>query len=50
MDQPENLFHKIALEEYAKAWLEGKATDSNYVKEKTYERYERELEKENTNR
>jgi len=38
-----DLFHKIALEEYAKAWLEGKALDSEYVKQKTYEAYEWEL-------
>jgi len=45
MDKPENLFHRIALEEFAKAWLEGKAQDSDYVKQKTYERYEWELKK-----
>lgn len=36
-------FHKIALEEYAYALLEGKAQDSEYVKGKVYDRYEREL-------
>jgi hypothetical protein len=38
-------FHKIALEEFALAWLEGKAMDSEYVKQKVYERYENELHK-----
>ena len=38
-----DLFHRIALEEYAKALLEGKALDSDYVKQKVYERYEWEL-------
>lgn len=43
INKPENLFHKIALEEYTLAWIEGWALDSNYVKQKVYERYEKEL-------
>ena len=38
-----DMFHKIALQEYAWAILEGKAGDSDYVKQKVYERYEWEL-------
>ncbi len=45
MNDLDKLFHKIALEEYALAWLEGRALDSNYVKQKTYDRYENELRK-----
>jgi hypothetical protein len=44
------LFHKIAIEEYALALLEGRAGDSNYIKHKVYERYETELEAERNNR
>lgn len=40
-----DLFHKIALEEFYKAILEGKEQDSDYVKQKVYERYEWELKK-----
>ncbi len=40
-----DLFHRIALEEYAKAMTEGKESDADYVKQKTYERYEWELKK-----
>lgn len=43
-----DIFHKIALEEYYKAILEGKEHDSDYVKQKVYERYE--LEKRSDNR
>jgi hypothetical protein len=39
------LFHRIALEEYILAMAEGRHEDSNYVKQKVYERYEWELEK-----
>jgi hypothetical protein len=43
INEPENLFHRIALEEYALAWLQGRAQDSDYVKQKAYDRYENEL-------
>ncbi len=39
------LFHRIALEEYIFAIAEGKHKDSEYVKQKVYERYEWELKK-----
>ena len=45
-----DLFHQIALEEYAYALLEGKAQDSQYVKEKVYERYELEIQEEGGDR
>ena len=45
MREPLELFHKIALQEYAWALVEGKAEDSEYVKQKVYERYEWELKK-----
>lgn len=38
-----DLFHRIALEEYIYAIAEGKQDDAEYVKKKTYERYEEEL-------
>ena len=38
-----DLFHRIALEEYILAIAEGKQEDSDYVKQKVYERYEWEL-------
>ena len=38
-----DLFHRIALEEYIFAIAEGKHSDSDYVKQKVYERYEWEL-------
>lgn len=40
-----DLFHQIALEEYIYAMAEGKQDDSEYVKQKVYERYEWELKK-----
>lgn len=43
-------FLKIAMEEYYKAILEGKDQDSDYVKQRTYERYETELQEEGTDR
>lgn len=45
IDKPENLFHKIALIEYLYAMFEGKEKDSEYVRQKAYERYEWELRK-----
>jgi hypothetical protein len=36
-------FHRIACEEYFFAMLDGKNHDSEYVKKKTYARYEEEL-------
>ncbi len=45
MKEPIHRFYQIALEEYAKAMTEGKESDSDYVKQKTYERYEWELRK-----
>ena len=41
-----DLFHKIALEEYYAAIMEGKESDSEYVKGKVYDRYEREIQEE----
>jgi hypothetical protein len=38
-----HLFHKIALEEYVIAMQDNKHTDSNYVKQMVYDRYEEEL-------
>ncbi len=43
LGKPMDLFHKIVLREYHKAWLEGKAGDSDYMKQVVYEAYEREL-------
>jgi len=40
-------FHQIALEEFVYAMQEGKHEDSNYVKMRAYERYERELQEGN---
>jgi len=45
-----DLFHKIALEEYYYAILEGKESDSEYVKQRVYERYEREIQEEGGDR
>ncbi len=36
-------FLRIAFEEYFWAFQEGKHNDSDYVKQKSYERYEEEL-------
>lgn len=41
-----DLFHEIALEEYAKALLIGKERDSDYIRRQVYERYEREKQEE----
>lgn len=43
-----DIFHQIALEEYLIALLDDKHNDSDYVKQKVYERYE--LEKRSDNR
>ena len=40
-----DLFHWIALEQYILAMQIGKHTDSEYVRQKTYEAYEWELKK-----
>lgn len=45
LDRTENLFLRIALEEYILAMADNKHNDSEYVKQKTYERYEWELKK-----
>lgn len=44
MHDLDRLFFRISLEEFAKAWLEGKSKDSKYVKQKVYDRYEYELQ------
>lgn len=38
-----DMFHKIALEEYALALINEEPADSDSIKKKAYERYEREL-------
>ena len=38
-----DLFHRIALEEFVIAMQDNKHMDSDYVKQKVYERYEEEL-------
>ena len=40
-------FHKIAWQQFLLAALEGKHTDSEYVKQKAYEAYEWELREKN---
>ena len=45
-----DLFHKIALEEYYEAILMGKERDSEYVKQRVYDRYEREIQEEGGDR
>ena len=40
-----DLFHQIALEQYIRAMMIGRQSDSDYVKQKTYEAYEWELKK-----
>jgi hypothetical protein len=45
MNDLDKMFFRVSLEEYALAWLEGRALDSSYVKQKTYDRYEYELQK-----
>tara|TARA_B100001939_G_scaffold334148_1_gene334838 strand:- start:531 stop:671 length:141 start_codon:yes stop_codon:yes gene_type:complete len=44
------LFHRIALEEYILAIQINKQDDSEYLKQRVYERYEQELQEESANR
>jgi hypothetical protein len=37
-------FHRIAFEEFLFAMMEGKHEDSEYVRKKSYERYEKEIQ------
>jgi len=41
-------FLEIAFEEGCRAWLEGKLQDSEYVRKKTYQRYEKEVKEWNS--
>lgn len=43
-------FHRIALEEYILAIQINKQDDSDYLKRRVYERYEKELQEESNNR
>lgn len=48
LTEKDKRFLMIAFEEYFYALLEGKEQDSEYVRDKSYERYESELNRGNT--